>query len=365
MVKQSVLLGVTCLILLATGIKTTTYVAVRNSSYLNEFNVLDTTPTFNKPTLYPIEPENVTRISQLTAIPAVSITDVVWSPDGNILAVAEGSDIWLYEVNSPQSPATILKGHTATVNSIAFSSDGASIASGSDDGTIRIWNVGTGHQEAVQKAQSDYFGPERVMPIYSVAFSPDGKFLAYGTESISDIFVWDMGTEKVTTFEDDPNGFVKTVIFSPDGSIVMGAGGWYSAILSWEMKTGKELPPIDEHHNAVYKLAFDHSGTLLASANWDGKIMIWNMKLNKVQMVSRQLDDTFLTDVSFNHDGTLVACGGIDGVVYFLEVKSATEIMQVDAYTDYKPMNIIFNPTGTLLAVANQNAHAVQLWGIK
>ena len=215
---------------------------------------------------------------------------------------------------------------------------------------------------------SSLFKPITLAHLFSVrwlvAYSPDGHFLAYGTESIADIYVWDIRSGTITTFEDNPNGFIKTVLFSPDGLLVLGTGGWLSTIFSWNMKSGKALPLITgrDHGMGIFKLAFDHTGTLLASAGFDKTIMIRNMKLNKLQMVSQELDDTFLSGVSFNHGGTLVACGGIDGIVHFLDVKSASVIMKVNVYTDYKPMNLLFNPTGTLLEPVMHFGICAQQW---
>jgi WD40 repeat protein len=358
--KHSTLLGVLCLTLFVTRIESTAH----DSRFLAGLDAPDATPTSIGPTLSAIRPQNVTHISKVAMIlPSAPVMDVIWSPDGRILAVAEGSAIRLYDVNSLPVPKAILTGPTAAINSIAFSPDGASIASGSDDGTIRIWDILTGRQKAFQKVHvSDYLFGAVDIPIYSVAFSPDGRLLAYGTEVIADIYVWDIRSGLITTFENNPNGFVKTVVFSPDGTSVFGAGGWYTTILSWDLKSGGELPPIVGHQDGIYKLAFDHSGTFLASVGWAGTIMVWNMKLNKRQMLLPELDDTIFTDVSFNQDGTLVACGGIDGIVHFLDVKSASVIMTISSDSS---MNVAFNPSGTLVALAGQSAEAIQLWGIK
>jgi len=205
--------------------------------------VVDVIPAFVELIQPPIDLTNVSHISPVTALPTLTpIMDVAWSPQGNILAVAAGSEIELYEVNSLQPSMATLHGHTNTINSVAFSPDGTSVASGSDDGTIRIWNVGTGHQQALLKPRLPFLNPDVAISICCVAYSPDGHFLAYGTESIADIYVWDIRSGTITTFEDNPNGFIKTVLFSPDGLLVLGTGGWLSTIFSWNMKSGKALP---------------------------------------------------------------------------------------------------------------------------
>ncbi len=68
------------------------------------------------------------------------LTDMAFSPDGNQLAVACSIGIWLYNVRTGTEEA-FLRGHTELVNSVAYSPDGKILASGSNDWTIRIWDV--------------------------------------------------------------------------------------------------------------------------------------------------------------------------------------------------------------------------------
>jgi WD40 repeat protein len=153
--KYAFLLGVLCLTLFANSIGS----AVHSGGYPSGFRISGATPTIGELTPQPIGLENVTHIAQLAVIPtSAPVMDVAWSPDGSLFAIAEGSDIRLYAVNSLLTPKVILHGHTDTVNSIAFSPNGASIASGGDDSTVRIWDIGTGRQKAFQRAHSSYFG---------------------------------------------------------------------------------------------------------------------------------------------------------------------------------------------------------------
>nr|MBA3868287.1 hypothetical protein [Anaerolineae bacterium] len=121
-------------------------------------------------------------------------------------------------------------------------------------------------------------------------------------------------------------------------------------------------------------LAFDPSGTLLASASWDGTIRLWDIKSNKVQAVSKDVG-SWVTDVSFNHDGSLLASGELGGIVRFWDVTSATELLNLDLYP-HQPniMHVAFNPSGTLLVTAyeplqvtttSKDANPIQLWGVK
>ena len=75
--------------------------------------------------------------------------DIAYSPDGTRLAVASSIGIWLYDTVTDQEVA-LLTGHTDSVTSVAFSSDGSMLVSGSWDATVRLWDVVTGQEKATQ-----------------------------------------------------------------------------------------------------------------------------------------------------------------------------------------------------------------------
>ena len=110
------------------------------------------------------------------------IREIQYSPDGTRLAVASSIGIWLYDTATHQEIA-LLTGHTHEVRSVAFSPDGNTIASGSDDNTIRLWNVhGRKHQQTLKG---------HTAPVVSVAFSPDGRTLASGSRD-GTVLLWEL-----------------------------------------------------------------------------------------------------------------------------------------------------------------------------
>ena len=118
--------------------------------------------------------------------------DIAYSPDGTRLAVASSIGIWLYDTATHREVG-LLTGHTDSVTSIAFSSDGSMLVSGSWDETVRLWDAVTGEEKATLKGHAGPTGAG----VYSVAFSPDGSTLASGSQDAT-VRLWDavMGEEE-------------------------------------------------------------------------------------------------------------------------------------------------------------------------
>jgi WD40 repeat protein len=116
--------------------------------------------------------------------PAGNFRAVLFLPDGLTLAAARGRDIGLWDLESARRRLT-LHGHRETVRCLAVSPDGQTLASGSDDWSVKLWNVATGHERASLNW--------RIGAVTAVAFAPDGMTAAAGSERGS-IFIWDVDT---------------------------------------------------------------------------------------------------------------------------------------------------------------------------
>ena len=278
------------------------------------------------------------------------VRTVAFSPvDASLLASAGESNIiklWDLQNDTVQT----LSGHTAVVNSIAFSPNGELLASVSDDRTIRLWNVHNQQNIAT-------FGEGT--PFRGVSFSPDGELLATGggqhvklwdvrrraeiatlwheqwagpvtfsydgrllaagdgsNEGPGTVKVWDVESRQVVVNLDANPKDVTAVEFSLDNRY-LASSGWNGHLKIWDVSNWELLRTIPA--TGDYDIALSPDGKRLASTT-RGHVSLWNVE-NGVRIASLSELTGWIHPVDFAHDGTFFAIGSEDGFVRFYNIK--------------------------------------------
>ena len=206
-----------------------------------------------------------------------------FSPDGTTVA-SGGQDnvvrLWDTTARQPsglkkffgvftdnRSPRLTIQGHTVHVRTLAFSPDGKMLAGGSNAGSIHLWDAHTGTKFFTFTGHSNR--------VSAVAFSPDGKTLASGSQS-GEICLWDTVNEtKDSANIITPRATVSKLLFSPDGKILVSGNG-KGTIQLWDVHTGKLLSTHIGHTYPIRVMLFSSDGKTLASGSNDGTILLWD-----------------------------------------------------------------------------------------
>ena len=245
---------------------------------------------------------------------------LAFSPDGRFFANAHmrrtNGSVWLWYAGLIRK--SILAGHSDNVSALAFSPDSRTLATGSFDNTIRLWDVETDAHKFTLTGHTGY--------IESVAFSPDGNTLASASRD-GTVRLWDTisGAHKATL-----TGYTNTVAFSPDGKTLASAGGLnHKDIQLWDVTTGTDKSTLTGHTREVSHIAFSPDGKTLISGSFDGTILLWNLApatepmayledVNRDGMVNYH--DLVFVASHFGESGTADADVNSDGIVNIVDL---------------------------------------------
>ncbi|MCA1680551.1 MAG: WD40 repeat domain-containing protein, partial [Actinobacteria bacterium] len=194
-----------------------------------------------------------------------AVSAVAFSPDGATLASAGYEMVRLWDA-ATGTAGRVFEGHGGWVSAVAFSPDGATLASASDDATVRLWDAATGTAGRVLQGHSGW--------VSAVAFSPDGATLASAGYDRT-VRLWDAATGTAGRVLQGHRGGVRAVAFSPDGATLASAGDDRTVRL-WDAATGTAGRVLQDHRGAVSAVAFSPDGATLASAGDDRTVRLWD-----------------------------------------------------------------------------------------
>ena len=303
-----------------------------------------------------------------------SVWSLAFSPDGQYLVCGDGAGrMEIRDLNATRSHADppkiiTLDGHCgAPVSSCAWSPDGHTIASGSFDGTVRLWDAHTFQELHMLKQQS-------MKGMQYVAFSPNGRWLVswcfpcnyciwdvasgalhkfippdewHGTSALRMLDIvaaFDSTSTRLATLARNDTvglwdvetgrrhrvlrrvGEANDVSFSPDGRWLLTASS-DRTVRIWDAHNGVELRRLRGHTSIVSKACFSPCGTYIASASWDETVRVWRTRDGSC-MATFSEHENLVTHVAFSPDGKALVSGARNGTVVLRHMHDIISVVE-------------------------------------
>jgi WD40 repeat protein len=303
-----------------------------------------------------IHPSDDARYAMLTAatLPGLAVLTghatvfaLAFSPDGKTLASGSAdSTVRLWDVATRRQIGRSLTAHAGTVFALAFSPDGKTLASGSRDNTVQFWDTAT-HRQIGSLAT----------PANSIAFSPDSKTLAtHGSDET--VRVWDVATrQQIASFP----SFGNSVAFSPDGKTLASGGGYDGAVQLWDVTTHRQIANLRGHTEIVISVTFSPDGKTLASGSVDSTVRLWDASTHR-QIGSPLAGHTgTVNSVAFSPDGKTLVSGSADNTVRLWDTSTHRQIGSPLSGHTGTVYSAVFSSDGKTVA-SGATDNTVRLW---
>jgi RNA polymerase sigma factor (sigma-70 family) len=286
-----------------------------------------------------------------------NLWSLAFSPDGTILAVAGASEqsvliLWdvaarkqLRQVRGPRHPSSIVP------LPVAFAPNGKTFAFVGEDYVLRVWETATGKEVRRLRCKDQD-------QVCSLAFSPDGKWLAAGSWN-GDVLQWRTDTGAALDSRHISRYLVRSLTFSADGKYLATLG---ESLQLWQTDTGKEFPYFEKPIQFPSAIAFSPAGATLAVAQPSG-FSLWNVARGggkflsmDVATHSRAPSGVSCTSLVFSPDGKTLAAADRDGAIRLWDAASGQE-----RFVSATPHALAFTRNGKTLLTGAEDGR-VRFW---
>nr|QNO48683.1 hypothetical protein AMAKCJMG_00017 [Methanosarcinales archaeon ANME-2c ERB4] len=256
------------------------------------------------------------------------------------------------EMQVVQEPMMVLEGHTDVVWDVAVTPDGKTVVSGSDDNTLKVWDLATG------KCRATFEG--HVSEVWSVAVTPDCKTVVSGSGDTT-LKVWDLETGQCRATLEGHVSEVLGVAVTPDcKTVVSGSGD--TTLKVWDLETGQCRATLEGHTNTVWSVAVTPDGRTAVSGSADNTLKVWDIETGQCR--ATLAGHTYeVNDVAVTPDGKTIVSGSLDLTLKVWDIETGQCRATLEGHTN-TVFGVAVTPDGKTI-VSGSYDMTLRVWDIE
>jgi len=281
------------------------------------------------------------------------MTTVAFNPNNDQIMATGSSEcaVTIWDLANSVELFVFPDSHRRPITCLEFSPNGKFLVSGSEDGTLLVWDAELGTQFYQLK------GP--AVSVTGVSWSPNGQLIAASSDDFAiRIYDFTTGVEVQNSPFRGHDSAVRSVSFAPNGTSFVSASR-DNSLRTWDIRTGKQTSIYRGHTDWITSVAYSPTGKRMASCGWDNTVRLWNPR-KPAAIAVLEGHDGAVVSVRFSPDGAFIASCSYDGTVKIWDAKSATEITSLCGHKG-SVNSISFNTRGDKLASVGDDT-TIRIW---